>query len=179
MFSVQFEAGNALVQVEVHAMLLECVLDGGHYFGVDHGHDLAQFFNKRYLDATFQQVFGDFHADVAAANHRGAGGLLSFDPLTQHAAFRNGPQREYPRQVNARNVGADWFGAGRQHELIVGFAVGVAVGPITYFDAATFPVDGRNLAVQTNLDVEALSEQLGAGDDQVILVFDDITHVIW
>ena len=171
------EAGDALLQVEAHALLHEVLVHGGGHGVVDGGHHLISHLDHRDGHAGVVQVFGHLQPDEARAHHHGTAHALLREVSLDAVGVVHIAQGEDALLADALEGRTHGRGAGREEQLVVGLLVGGAVGTAHGYGLAG-GVDGHGLVLHAHVDAEALPERLGRLHQQLGTIFDDAADVV-
>jgi hypothetical protein len=167
-----------VAQVDGDAFGLEPLLHPNGQLGIERRHHLVGQLDDAHLQAAMAQVLDHFQADEAATDYHGSLGAVLLDPRANPAAVGNRAEDEHARPVDTGQRRYDGAGAGCEHELRVALASGPAIAQILHLDLSALAVDGRHLAPRARLDVEALREQLGGCDEQLLFVADHVADEV-
>ena len=124
-----FEAGHAVGERQMDAMLLQVGFNNLGMFFIDGRQHLVEHFHQGDVKAAMHQVFHHFQADEATTDNDGSGlgseglesgitvdagqkGVAFFNPFTDFPGIRYRPDVKNTRQVYARQGRTDRYGAG-------------------------------------------------------------------
>ena len=143
---------------------------------VERRKDLPATFDEGHRQAAFLELFGDFQADEASADHRD---LLDGRQLGEDAIHvLDVAERMDARGAHAGDIGEEWGGAGGEDQLVVGLRVLGAGLMVADPDRLGRPVDGEGFMAHPYLDVEAFLEHLRLGHQELGAILDDAPEVV-
>ena len=161
---------------QADAMAEEFAAERLSHLGVERRQHLTGLFDQGDVQAAFLELFGDFEADEARADHRD---LLDRRQLGEDAVHvLDVAERMHALGADARDVGDERGRAGGEDQLVVGFVVFRARGVVADTHGLLGAVDGQGFVAHADLDVEALLEHLGLGHEELGAVLDDSAEVV-
>lgn len=168
---------DSLLQIELHALLLQMLVDERRHRIVDGRHHLVGHLDHRHLGSGVHEVFGHLESYEPSAHDDGTlhivVGHIGLDAVgVGHIA-----QREDALAVDARQRRHHWRGTGRKQEFVVRLDILAAVGG-AHGHLAAGGVDGDDLAQCAHIYIEPAAERLGRLHKQTVTVGDDTAYVI-
>ena len=152
------EALHSVAEGSIDALVFEVFLHDLRHFGIQRRHDLIEHFHNRDRKSAMPKVLGHFEANKSPADHNSTLGRLFFYPRSNLAAVWNRPYNENPRQIDSIQRWAHGGGTRRKDERVVALPIHAPGCKVIYLYFFRSAIDGDNLVLGTNLNVEAVAE---------------------
>ena len=171
------DSGDGGREVQLHAVIVELLVEDLHHVVVERSEDLVGALDEGDLLARGLEVLSHLDADEAATHHGNALHLVR--RLLDGNDVAHVAHAEHVVAVDACNaLGHDGARAGGEHELVVGFLIGLVGGEVVHRDRLAVAVDGGDLAAHAYVEVVLALERRGSHEDQAVAILHDAAQVV-
>ncbi|MPM74708.1 hypothetical protein SDC9_121697 [bioreactor metagenome] len=145
---------------------------------VHRGHNVLAQLNNRHLNAQFVQVFGNFNADVPAADHHDAFGGVFVAKLFDGKGVGDVAQGKHLFAVKPGQGQVQRLSARRKQQLVVAFFIGAAVCQQFHRHFFGLAVNGNHLVAGAHIHPKTVKKALRCWQGQFGFFTDDVADVI-
>ncbi len=175
----RFEADDLLAKFERDPLLTQFGMNVGGHFRIKRGQDLSKQLGHGDAKTATMELLRHFQADIAAADDHRSFRIVLGNPFINARQVGDIAERECASAIDSRNRWNKRGGARREDQLVIALAVFAVSRQIAYRDLFCPPIDGNDLAADTNIQVEDRPQALGSLDEQFPFVGDFAAQVIW
>ena len=169
------DTGDSGTQHQLQTLFRGVVVDIGSHIRVQRGNQMIGHLHNGHIQTGVQEVFGHFHANVAAADNDGLFALAESHHLVPDGVgVGDVAQGEDVGGLGALDGRHQGLGAGGENQLVIGFGVLPVLLEIVDGDGLPGTVDGHHLRQHTDVNAEPVVKALRRLQRQGAL-FGDLT----
>ena len=175
---VILEFGHAILEDQVQSLLREVLVYYRRHRVIEWGHYLVGHLDNRGLDAQLVQVFRHLKTDEATADNHRRLWFMAVDIPFDLVRIGHVTEREDPPVLNAGDAGAEWLGSGGEHQFVIRFQVGLAIGQFFDLHLLLAGDEAGDLLPCPDVDAEPAREAVDGLHEQLVAFLDRIAYII-